>query len=66
MLANAGIAFVVVPTPPTNCPKVVAGVAASPYVVTPRPSIFAWLKMLKPSTRSSRARRSVSLIRFST
>ena len=40
MFANAGIAFVAVPTPPTNWPNVAAGVAASPYVVTPRPRKF--------------------------
>jgi hypothetical protein len=30
MFANAGIAFVVVPTPPTNWPNVGAGVASLP------------------------------------
>ena len=30
MFANAGIAFVVVPTPPTNCPNVGTGVVVSP------------------------------------
>ena len=40
MFANAGIAFVAVPTPPTNWPKVDAGVAKSPYTVTPRPRKF--------------------------
>ena len=30
MFANAGMAFVAVPTPPTNWPNVGAGVAASP------------------------------------